>query len=362
MPWDWIALTKAAIFGARVQSDLAPNFRVESVISYSLLDTYRSGRGSIGAYEQLELSDERSYERFHVRQDASYDHSEWLFIKGGFEARYGDANYDYFRRRSHLSIEEGTIRLRPNVTYTSADKSGSSFGGYLSPRFRLSKNLVLETGARYDEHGHTNEKALSPRFNLYYELGENIFRASWGIYRQNQELYQLDIIDGSNTFSSSDRIEQRVLSFERYFSGMNLRVEAYQKLTHNPSPFWENVSRGSDPFPEIQFDRFHFVPEHGKAEGVEVSLRKRTSSLDASLSYAYATARDLVGGDWIPRSRDQRHTLGLNLAYTPNEKWQFGMAWHYHTGWPISTMQSRLRISSRKGNHSGWLKGQLALQ
>jgi len=36
----------------------------------------------------------------------------------------------------------------------------------------------------------------------------------------------------------------------------------------------------------------------------------------------------------VPRSRDQRHSVDLELEFKPSAGWHFAAAWTFHTGWP----------------------------
>jgi hypothetical protein len=55
-----------------------------------------------------------------------------------------------------------------------------------------------------------------------------------------------------------------------------------------------------------------------------------------SAGYAWARAVERVGNREVPRARDQRHTLQIELSYAPNPRWNWSAAWRYHTGWPTT--------------------------
>jgi outer membrane cobalamin receptor len=78
-------------------------------------------------------------------------------------------------------------------------------------------------------------------------------------------------------------------------------------------------------------------PTRGRARGVELLVEHRGGRFGWGASYAYAVAEEEVGGRWIPRNRDQRHTFYADLTYAPARDWQLSCAWQYHTGWPTRT-------------------------
>ena len=63
---------------------------------------------------------------------------------------------------------------------------------------------------------------------------------------------------------------------------------------------------------------------------------------DTAWHRSYALAEDRDGGRWVPRTLDQRHTFGLNVAYRPAPQWRLSWAFYFHTGWPATASTFRL--------------------
>ena len=61
-----------------------------------------------------------------------------------------------------------------------------------------------------------------------------------------------------------------------------------------------------------------------------------SSDLQWHVSHAIARTEEKVGGNWVPRRRDQRHTFYADATYALNPRWQFSAAWHFHSGWPTT--------------------------
>ncbi len=94
------------------------------------------------------------------------------------------------------------------------------------------------------------------------------------------------------------------------------------------------------PFPEVGNGRVRFLPEKGRADGLEFTLSGPLGSRsDWTASYVLARAEDKLDGRWIPRTLDQRHTFNTRWHYRPNDAWEFSAGWQYHTGWPSTPME-----------------------
>jgi hypothetical protein len=78
-------------------------------------------------------------------------------------------------------------------------------------------------------------------------------------------------------------------------------------------------------------------PDRGMARGVEVMIGHELGRRWAwSGHYALASAEDEIDGEWVPRRHDQRHTVGFDATYRPNDRWLLAGAWSFHTGWPTT--------------------------
>lgn len=79
------------------------------------------------------------------------------------------------------------------------------------------------------------------------------------------------------------------------------------------------------------------APESGRARGAEFLLNGHVANrFTWNLTYALARAEERLGGRWVPRARDQRHTFGFDTTYSPSAVWQFSAAWSFHTGNPTT--------------------------
>ena len=312
---------------------------VESVLHHTRVSWHRDGSGPIEQQFEMRVQDDRELRTWGLRQDWTHSFSERALLRAGFEAKHGKADYDYNSTRERPAVRNGVFVVDRQARATQASPDGAQAGAYFAARWQPWPELTLEPGGRYDRNSYADDSDMSPRFNAALQRGRSTLRAAWGLHHQAQGLHRLAVQDGDATFRPAERAEHRVLSLEhRLKGGVQLRLEGYERVVRRPRPHWENVVDAIDAVSEVEFDRVRIDPVRMRARGVElIAERRGAAKLAWSASYAYArTEETLRSGVTIPRMRDQRHTFYLDAAYTPNPRWQFSIAWQYHTGWPIT--------------------------
>jgi hypothetical protein len=250
-----------------------------------------------------------------------------------------------------------------NRLSTRLSPGGTGGGAFVSAKVRVLAPLVVEPGLRFEQQGAAADRAWSPRLNAAAALGDGTVRAAWGAYAQFPGWQEIQVGDGERTLGRAERAEHRVLGYERPLTrGIALRVEGYERLTTRPRPRWENLDNAYDLFPEAQSDRVLLHPSEARARGVEFLLSSRGATrLRWHLSYALARTEERLAGRWVPRARDQRHTVYADATYAPSRRWEFSAAWHFHSGWPTTdvgyalaplTNGRRLLVSSNGAPYS----------
>jgi outer membrane cobalamin receptor len=330
----------SAYLWGRWQGDFGERLSGEGVLSFSRLDWHRNGNGLLdGGLHRFTLHDDRRLDTMGLRQDWTLNLTERALVRTGLEFKSGEARYDYDLLRDLWSLSNGNLltttrtvnyRLRPDGDYTAA---------YVAPRLQLWSPLVIEPGVRFERHTYTNDSGWSPRLNASLAVGpRTTVRAAWGVYWQAQGLQELSMPDRETKFSPSERAEQRVLGISHQLeSGLALRLEAYERLSSHLRPYWENPIDPGNVFPEALYDRTKISPSRGRARGIELLAENRHNSrFGWSASYTYAVAEEEVGGSWIPRMWDQRHTFYADVTFVPARHWQLSASWQYHTGWPYT--------------------------
>ncbi|HWA08317.1 MAG TPA: carboxypeptidase regulatory-like domain-containing protein [Opitutaceae bacterium] len=340
----------------------------ESVLSFSRLDWHRAGNGLFDGYQPLNLRDDRQLDVWGLRQDWTLNLTPQALIRTGFEYKAGDASYDYALSRQLATITNGNLLPVFRTRNAALKPDGTTQAVYLAPRFQPWTPLVIEPGVRFERHTYSGlypgESTWSPRLNASLAFGRTTLRAAWGIYRQAQGLHELSVQDNETTYRPPERAEQRVLGISRKLeSGVELRLEGYERLSSHLRPHWENVVDPFSAFPEALYDRVRLNPTQGRARGVELITEQRGGGrFEWGASYAYAVSEEQIGARWVPRNRDQRHTFYADATYAPSPKWQFSAAWQFHTGWPVTDQIFKLEPLNNGTATYSWVYGPVNAQ
>ena len=322
---------------ARWRGAVNPNLNGEAVLAFSRLTWGRNGSGTMDGFPFL-LRDRRSLDLLSLRNDWALTLGDRALVRSGVEASSGRAHYDYKFSHQFNTVSAGRQFVFTDTRAAAPRPEGDAIGAFVAARLQPIGALVIEPGVRYDRHTATRDSDVSPRFNAALPLGRATLRAAWGLYFQSQGLHELAASAGDTRFYRSEQAEHRVLSLETPLPhGLGLRLEAYERLMTHVRPRWENLDNAYDLFPEAQDDRVRLAPSRGRARGVELLLAARANPrLSWNVSYALARAEELLAGQWVPRSRDQRHTFYADATYAPTSRWQFSAAWQYHSGTPTT--------------------------
>lgn len=325
---------------ARWRGDFGDRLSGEGVLSFSQLDWHRHGNGLIDdRSHRFRLRDDRRLDSVGLRNDWTLTLTERALVRAGFEFKSGEARYDYALLRDLWTLSNGNLFTTTRTVNYALRPDGDYAAGYVAPRFQPWNALVIEPGVRFERHSYTDDSGWSPRFNASLALGpRTTVRAAWGIYEQAQGLQELSLQDRETKFSPSERAEQRVLGVShRLASGVELRVEGYERLSSQLRSHWGNLVDPFDVFPESLYDRARFDPTRGRARGVEVIAEHRNGPrFGWAASYAYAIAEEEIGGRWVPCDWEQRQTFYADVTWVPARGWQLSASWQFHTGWPYT--------------------------
>jgi outer membrane cobalamin receptor len=350
----------SAYVWGRWQGDFGDRLSGESVLSLSQLDWHRKGSGLIdyGTHQFL-LHDDRRLDTVGLRQDWTLNLTERALVRTGCEFKSGEARYNYALSREMWSLSNGNLLDVTRTVNYALRPDGDYAAAYVAPRLQPWTPLIIEPGLRFEHHSSTGDSGWSPRLNASLALGHRTtLRAAWGIYEQAQGLQELSLQDRETKFSSPERAEQRVLGVSHKLeSGVTLRLEAYERLSSHLRPHWENMIAPFNVFPESLYDRIRLDPARGRARGVELITEHRGGRLGWGASYVCAVSEEQVGGRWIPRNRDQRHTFYADMTYAPARDWQLSCAWQYHTGWPTTDINYYLTTLNNGSLIYSWAYG-----
>lgn len=322
---------------ARWRGTAGPGVSGEAVLSWARLEWNRNGSGRLDGYP-FSLRDSRQLDLVALRNDWSCQVGERAILRAGFEAKTGDASYNYALSHQRNGVSNGLPVVVTAKTDAALAPEGDTTGAFVAAKVRPLAALVVEPGLRYERADYAGGARWNPRLNAALTLGGATVRAAWGEYTQAQGLHELSVADGERGFGRTERAEHRVLGVERPLSArIALRVEAYERLTTRVRPRWENLDNPYDLFPEAQTDRVRLAPKQARARGVELLLSSRgQGQLQWHMSYALSRSEEELANRWAPRARDARHAFYADATYALNPKWQFSAAWHFHSGWPTT--------------------------
>ena len=166
------------------RATLHPKLFTESILSVGRITSNRVGTDLGGTTGLIvdDVTDDRSFDFYGLKQDWTYDLSDRFQLKLGADFKQLSASYDYLSLdRISLGTIDGQFVARFDTTDTDRDPSGTDFGVYVSNRFRIVKPLTAEIGLRFDRASWTNDDKVSPRFNLAFAASaRTALRIGWG--------------------------------------------------------------------------------------------------------------------------------------------------------------------------------------
>ncbi|HAA73754.1 TPA: hypothetical protein DCE37_01375, partial [Candidatus Latescibacteria bacterium] len=303
------------------------------------------------AYRRSSVDDERSTDHLGLKSDVTWSaHDDHLF-RFGADIRSSQADYDYAKEDNSLFA-------------TRFDLTGHEWSGYASHKWRAHPRWVFDLSVRTDHHSHTDETDISLRISSAVTLDDRtVLRGAWGVFRQSQNIGELEVQHEWTEFQPSERSTHHVIGIERLLSpSLSLRVEGYYKTLRNVRDRSETFEDFDEFAPELLKNILLF-PETGRIYGLELYAKhecKGQFSWWASYTLAKAeeTMDDQVGhtryrGLTLPQKFDARNAFTLDASYRPSGRWSFSAAWQIRSGWPTTPMRSSTFFGSTNWSYDG---------
>ena len=286
------------------------------------------------------VDDRRTLDSSGVKRDWRWDVSSRHLATFGFDVENGEATYSYSSMAHWLGV---LATLEPSPTHAfsaSPAPTGGTYAAYVSDRWRITDRVIADLGLRWDEQTYLpgGNEQVGPRASLLYRLdGQTDLRVAYGEFFQSQGLANLQIEDGVLEFAPAQHAASTVLSVDHRFpGGLALRTELFEKTTHDARPRYENLFDPLVLLPELRPGRVRIAPELGEARGLEVSLSAE-HPISWWLAYSFAHANDVIDGQDVPRSWDQRNALNAGVSHDFGP-WALSAVLNMHTGWPATTL------------------------
>lgn len=338
-----VSSTQNAQFWLRLENDWSPEFSSTTVLSY--VDFSNSREGHIGDPEKMiaAVRDYRDVQQVGIRQDWVFSASERHLTRWGIQALISKAGYVYHGEAEYFGLQAIFVDQPPYLLRNlAASPEGGSYALYVSDRWQVADNALLEWGLRWDDQTYTDvssDAQLSPRLNVLWQAGDDTeLRLSVGRYFQSQPIQRLQIEDGLTNFWPAQRGDHIIVGLQHLFGdNTSARFEVFQKTLSTVRPRFENLYDPLGLIPELQADRVRLDPTSAKARGVELSAEWTSGDWDWWAAYTWSEVTDRINGRDQRRSWDQRHTLVAGFDWQ-TDTWSFSAAASVHSGWPTTDL------------------------
>lgn len=322
-------------------ADWSEELSSNTILAYSDITSRRDGSVQVAGIVSGALSEGREFGVIELRQDWEWVPSSKLMLQAGADLKRLEGDYRFSSEKRIEAPFDGILGNQPETAFDFLlAPSGAQYAVYTELRWRPLVPFVLELGLRWDQQTYTtssDDAQLSPRIAVLLHAGDQTsLRFGWGQFFQAQEINELQVSDGIDSFFPAQRAEHYVLNLQHRFHGdWRLDASAYSKRFRDLRPRFENSFDTLTLVPELQFDRVRLDAQRAEAIGAEFTLSRGNADDDLLwwLSYAWARVDDRMPGGDVPRSWDQANTVKAGLSWRWRV-WNFSVAGEAHTGWP----------------------------
>lgn len=340
---------------------------VSSTIAYlGEVNQKREGQlyNTIIFQNEMEGFDNRKFSFYGLKTDWEFELTKDILIRSGFDFKQMSARYDYFGRvfnYRYYDYGSGPVYQLDRIDSKEANinPKGNKISSYITNRFRIFNPLTIELGVRNEYSSYSNDNIYSPRINLAFDINdETSFRFGWGHFYQIERLDEISVQDGETEFYEAQKAEHFTLGLEHNLkTGENYRVQVFYKKYEGLRPGFRNTFGELLSFPELEEDRVRINFNGKTSKGIEFYLKKETNKkISWWISYVYSIVEEDIKSIYyfnealivnynkkFPFIYDQMHTLYFDFSYKPDMNWQFNMAIQFHTGWPYTDVDLKIK-------------------
>lgn len=217
------------------------------------------------------------------------------------------------------------------------DRAYHFYAAYLENQSKLTEDLHIRLGARFDYSTLIKDGALSPRFSLWFQVDDRTaIEGSWGVVYQYPD--PLAIYTRDPPVALGNQLDN--LSAEKaihYLIGV--RRQLWQDVEASFEFYYKDLDRLLLPA-----DEEFFVPQNsgvGVSTGLQFELEKKSGSeerVGGFLSYSYGRSkyREINTIHWISTKYDLRHNLRLLLDLRLWGNWKASFLWQAASGLPYT--------------------------
>ena len=314
--------------GVGTYMEHARNYLTADVISFKLVGTHKTQHHDIEAG--------LTYKTEHIKEQSR--------------------EYE-MRDSSGYSIPHSADRL--DLIYTlraNNDVKSHRIEAYVQDTYRFSKGqnyFTLNYGVRLANWSFNKETIVSPRVSFAFVPAFNndlTFRLATGLYYQApfyKEMRDTVTLNGITTAILNEKIKsqqsiQFLAAMDYRFKMLNrpfkFSAEAYYKALSNLIPY------------NVQNLKITYYGENmcsGYATGIDLKLYGEfVPGTDSWLTFSLMSARQKMGGNWIPLPTDQRWAVNLHFTdYFPRtDRWRMTLRLAYADGLPFGPPHRGLEV------------------
>lgn len=329
--YSWLALDQN---WARTQ--------VRTMLAHTSASVHRRGDLQDGAGSTGDVDDNRTLQSTTLKQDWSMRFSEDGTLRWGASFRSERAEYGYERLVTFPADVAALFNREPLSQFAiSTEVTLDQYDAYLALREMLSSRWTFDGGVRWSQVDYSTnqrESAWDARVGLLYSLSPvTRMRLSWGRMTQLWGAAELPVERDRARFDPASSSEMRVLAWEHEFTnGLSLRAELFDKRTRDPRSRLENQVDPIALVPELRADEVLIDPDLSRTAGFDVHASGPLGEhVQASLSYSWSHARDLIDDREVARSWDQRHALTMAVGIERGS-WLFSGLLTARSDWPLT--------------------------
>ena len=260
-------------------------------------------------------------------------------LRYGLSAIYHGYKPEWLNRE-YYEEPTGTGTLR---TFQDSIRAvGGEFSVYVEDEIKIAKWLTINAGIR-DVVYKTNLRAwnsFEPRFAAKLCMNDDLnFKVSYSKISQfSHQLSTLYLDMPTNCWLPSTQMAPPMQSrqiatglYSKPFPSVHVNVEGWWKAIDNMIEY----AGINTLFPPLTNREYSFKKGRGRSWGIELDIAYETQKISLNAFYTLSWSQRLfedIWPGWYPDRNDNRHKITLMANWKHSDKYEFYLAWNYHSG------------------------------
>ena len=260
-------------------------------------------------------------------------------LRYGLSAIYHGYKPEWLNREYY---EEPTATGTLRTFQDSIRAVGGEFSVYVEDEIKIAKWLTINAGIR-DVVYKTNLRAwnsFEPRFAAKLCMNDDLnFKVSYSKISQfSHQLSTLYLDMPTNCWLPSTQMAPPMQSrqiatglYSKPFPSVHVNVEGWWKAIDNMIEY----AGINTLFPPLTNWEYSFKKGRGRSWGIELDIAYETQKISLNAFYTLSWSQRLfedIWPGWYPDRNDNRHKITLMANWKHSDKYEFYLAWNYHSG------------------------------